>query len=112
MTHDATNWLLEIIRLGTRIVTMTEGLESAGYQSSEWPRIGVERYLISLGEAARAAMQQDPVLRERFSDLVKANDMRTFLTHAYFHVDDLVVWNAVIEELPRFLADSERSINL
>lgn len=105
MTRDATNWLLEILRLGNRILQMAEGMDFAEYQSSEWPRIGIERYLISLGEAARAAMHQDPGLSERFPDLVKANDLRNFLTHAYLHVDDLVVWNAVNEELPGLLED-------
>lgn len=111
MTRDATNWLLEILRLGKRILQMTEGMEFAGYRSSEWPRIGVERYLISLGEAARAAMHQDPGLRERFPELVRANDMRNFLTHAYLHVDDLVVWNTVTEELPALLDEIERYID-
>lgn len=111
MTRDATNWLLEILRLGNRILRMTEGMEFAEYQSSEWPRIGVERHLISLGEAARAAMHQDPALRTRLPELVKANDMRNFLTHAYLHVDDLVVWNAKTEELPRFLEEIQQVID-
>lgn len=108
MTHDATNWLHEILRLGRRILQMTEGFSFAGYQSSEWPRIGVERYLISLGEAARAAMNDDPGLRDHLPGLIKANDLRNFLTHAYLHIDDLIVWNTVEEELPRLLQDVER----
>ena len=105
MTQDATNWLHEVLRLGRRILELTHDLDFDEYHSTEWPRIGVERYMISLGDAARAALNDAPELRERFPDLVKAIDMRNFLTHAYLHIDDLVVWNAVTEELPRLLED-------
>jgi uncharacterized protein with HEPN domain len=110
MTHDATNWLHEVLRLGRRILEMTADVPFAEYQSAEWPRIGVERYMISLGEAARAAMRDDPELKERFPGLQKANDMRNFLTHAYLHIDDLVVWNTVMEELPHLLEELGRYI--
>lgn len=110
MTHDAINWLREIHRFGTRILEMVSSLDIATYSSSEYPRIGVERYLISLGEAARAAMRQDPTLKERIPALIDANDLRNILTHAYLRIDDRVVWNAVTVELPRLLDRIEREI--
>lgn len=105
MMHNATNWLHEILKLGDRVLEMTNGIDFSEYQLTEWPRIGVERYLISLGEAARAAMNDAPGLRQRIPELIKANDLRNFLTHAYLHIDDLVVWNVVEEELPRLLEE-------
>lgn len=103
MTRDKTNWLREVLRLGRRILEMVEGIEFQEYQSAEWPRIGVERYLISLGEASRAALNDDPDLQLRIPALVEANDMRNFLTHVYLRIDDFIVWNAVTQKLPELL---------
>jgi len=97
--------------LETRILKMVASLDPESYTSTEYPRIGVERYLICLGEAARVAMKQDSSLRERIPDLIDANDLRNVLTHAYLHVDDRVMWNAVAVELPRLLHKVEREID-
>ena len=55
-------------------------------------------------------MSQDPSLRSRVPDLIDANDLRNVLTHAYLHIDDRIVWNAVTVELPRLLDRIEREI--
>jgi uncharacterized protein with HEPN domain len=107
MTRDETNWLREVLRLGQRILKLIEGIDYETYHSTELPRIGVERYLISLGEAIRAALQANPELGTHIPDARNAIDLRNFLTHAYLHIDDLIVWNVLREELPRLLLDTE-----
>lgn len=111
MNQDAIEWLREIVRLGTRIREMVEAVDFSEYRTTEWPRIGVERYLISMGDAARGALKNEPALRERIPDLVNAIDLRNFLTHAYLHIDDLVVWSVAAEELAPLLEAVERVLN-
>lgn len=109
MTRDTINWLHDVLRLGGRILKLVEPLEFEEHRT-DFLRIGVERYLISIGDALRPALRQRPDLGDRVPDARNAIDLRNFRTHAYIHIDDLVVWNVVTTKLPRLLEDIERVI--
>jgi uncharacterized protein with HEPN domain len=60
MTRDTTNWLRDAYRFGTRVREMVEPIDYEQYHATEFPRIGVERYLIGIGDALRAALRHEP----------------------------------------------------
>lgn len=107
MTRETTNWLRDAWRAGNRVIQLAEPLDYEAYHSNEFPRIGIERYLITVGDALRAAMHHNPSLVDRLPDARNAIDLRNFLTHAYMHIDDMVVWNVIREHLPRLLEQIE-----
>lgn len=107
MNPDAIEWLHEVVRLGTRVREMVEPIDFAEYQTTEWPPIGVERYLISMGDAARGVLKVEPPLRERIPGLINAIELRNFLTHAYLHIDDRIVWNVATEKLAHLVETVE-----
>lgn len=107
MTRDPINWLRDALRFGRRILEPVEPLSYEEYRGTEIPRVGVERYLIAMGDALRPALHHDPALAASIPDARNAIDLRNFLTHAYMHIDDMVVWSVVTTELPRLIHDIE-----
>lgn len=105
--RDTTDWLLDALRSGRRAVELAAPLTYEQYHSTEFPRIGIERYLIIVGDALNPVLHHEPTLAEVIPDARAAIDLRNFLTHAYMHIDDLVVWNVLTEHMPRLLADIE-----
>jgi len=110
MTRDTTNWLRDAYRFGRRVLELVDPLDLEQYRSTEFPRIGVERYLIAIGDALRPALQHDPGLGARIPEARNAIDLRNFLTHAYMHIDDSVVWSACTTNLPNLLKDIDAVI--
>ena len=110
MTRQTTNWLRDAHQCGTRIIRLIEGLDFDQYHSTEFPRLGVERYLITLGEALRVALRNDPGLKTELPEARYAIDLRNFLTHAYMHIDDWVVWTTITTKLPTLLEDIDHLI--
>jgi uncharacterized protein with HEPN domain len=110
MTRDPINWLRDALRFARRVSELIEPLDYDTYHATEFPRIGVERYLIALGDALRPALHHDPSLGARIPDARNAIDLRNFLTHAYMHIDDLVVWNVATTKLPSLIQDLETVI--
>jgi uncharacterized protein with HEPN domain len=84
---------------------MVEPIDHEQYHATEFPRIGVERYLIGIGDALRAALRHEPELAGRIPDARNAIDLRNFLTHAYMYIDDKIVWNVATVRLADLLRD-------
>jgi len=110
MTRDTTNWLRDAHRFGTRVQELVAPLIYEEYHSTEFPRIGVERYLIGIGDALRAVFDHEPELEERIPDARNAIDLRNVLTHSYMYIDDRVIWNVATVELAGLLRDIESII--
>jgi uncharacterized protein with HEPN domain len=110
MTRDPINWLRDALRFARRVTELVEPLDFDTYHTTEFPRVGIERYLIALGDALRPSLHHDPALEDQVPDARNAIDLRNFLTHAYMHIDDLVVWNVATVELPRLIQDLEAVI--
>lgn len=60
--------------------------------------------IVVIGEAANKIMGIDPTIAQShphlWQQLRDAYDMRIVLTHEYFRVDPLIVWNTVQNALP------------
>ncbi|MFQ5874048.1 MAG: DUF86 domain-containing protein [Dehalococcoidia bacterium] len=71
--------------------------------------LAVTRALEVVGEAAR---QLPAALRQRYPEVPwsKAIGMRNILIHAYFGVDEEVLWRTVLEDLPPLREALERML--
>ena len=76
------------------------GVDAAAYASNPLVRSAVERQLTVLGEAARRALSDAPELREQAPDLVFAVALRNRLVHGYDVIDDRIVFDTVVKDLP------------
>jgi uncharacterized protein with HEPN domain len=101
-------------RVSGRIQHMLEAIKNA---RSDIGDIGKEQFvmdgktqraviesIIVIGEAANKVMGMDPTIAKSaphlWQQLRDAYDMRIVLTHEYFRVDPLIVWNTVQNHLP------------
>lgn len=92
-------------------------LEAAKNARSDIGDLGKEQFLtdgktqraviesiVVIGEAANKIMEMDPTIAKShpllWQQLRDAYDMRIVLTHEYFRVDPLIVWNTVHNHLP------------
>ena len=70
------------------------------FEGEELIQVWVLHHLEIIGEAARSmgrtAMEKHPEV-----PWVKMGDMRNYLSHEYFGVDESIVWNVVERELPK-----------
>jgi uncharacterized protein with HEPN domain len=92
----------DMIEACRRVMQYTEGLGRAQLVSGTMAHDAVLRNLEVLGEAAKnvpSAMRQrdDGIAWRRIAGL------RDVLAHAYFGIDDDIVWSVVAEEVPKLL---------
>ncbi|HTV00308.1 MAG TPA: DUF86 domain-containing protein [Luteitalea sp.] len=102
MSRDATPYVDDMIEASRRVLKYSDGLGRAQLVSGTMAHDAVLRNLEVLGEAAKnvpAAMRQmdDTIAWRRIAGL------RDVLAHAYFGIDDDIVWSVVAEELPSLL---------
>lgn len=72
--------------------------------------------IIIIGEAAKAVVQRDPALATELSDVEWSAlaRMRDRVTHQYWAVDDQIVWDTAVEDIPEvraILADALRRLS-
>jgi uncharacterized protein with HEPN domain len=70
------------------------------FEEDELVQVWILHHLEIIGEASRS-MGSKTVSRHPEVPWVKMGDMRNYLTHEYFGVDDNIVWNVVERELPK-----------
>jgi uncharacterized protein with HEPN domain len=105
---DASRWrdMRDAIILIEQFVA---GMDFAAYGSDAKTQSAVERQLLILSEAAKllaeAAETQCPN-----HDWRGLRGMGDVLRHAYHRVDDEVVWNTIITDLPRCVHASKRPL--
>jgi uncharacterized protein with HEPN domain len=102
VSRDATLYIDDMIEACRRVTQYTEGLGRAQLVSGTMAHDAVLRNLEVLGEAAKnvpAAMREmdDTIAWRRIAGL------RDVLAHAYFGIDDDIVWSVVVEEVPALL---------
>ncbi|MBI3577649.1 DUF86 domain-containing protein [Candidatus Gottesmanbacteria bacterium] len=77
------------------------------YISNTWDQAAVARNLEIIGEAAT---QLSVEFKEAHREIPwrKISDFRNILTHEYFAIDPLLVWEIIQKDLPRLKKDIER----
>jgi uncharacterized protein with HEPN domain len=70
----------------------------------------VERKLSIIGEAFVQLRAEDPITAEKFPDLRRIVGMRNRLVHGYDQLDLDVVWDTVVNHVPKLLKDVEAAL--
>ncbi len=95
--EDALNDALEAL---TNILDWTNGKDLDDFLSDTYMRSAVERQFEIVAEALSIASRQDETLRVRIPEIGEVIGMRNVIAHAYFKVDQGIVWSAVQSFLP------------
>ena len=100
MNDQLKKHLLDAIQAAQTVLEFIGDADSARYCADRLLRAGVERHLTVLGEAARRALEEAPELREQVPDLRFAVSLRNRLVHGYDAVDDEIVFDTALADLP------------
>lgn len=101
--------LLDVVNACTTIEEILVSRTFDDYRGDVVVRNAVERLLITVGEALRAAVRLEPALVEPIPDIRQIIDFRNLLVHGYQKLEDAVVWEIVHTDLPR-LASTVRTL--
>lgn len=93
--------LLEDIRMAAdRILGFTAHKSCEEYTSDDLLRSAVERQFEIIGEALNRLAKSDPDIVSRISQYRRIIAFRNVLIHGYNAIDDTVVWDIIIKDLP------------
>lgn len=81
----------------------------AEYENNSLLQDAVERNLITIGEAVNALLKRWPSLA--ISDARKIVNTRNKLTHGYDDIENVQVWNIIINSLPKLKREVESLIS-
>jgi len=92
------------------ILSVDEHLEGkrnfSEYKASKTKRRAVERELEIIGEAVNKLLKVNPDVEISFARMIV--DLRNKVIHAYDNVNDIVIWNVVVNHLPVLQAEVEQ----
>jgi uncharacterized protein with HEPN domain len=95
--------LYDMLRAGEELQEISAGKTLDDYLCTRLLQLGVERCLITLGEAATIILREDPEMIVVFPELPQIKGLRNRVVHDYDDIDDEVVWKSVTDFLPAFL---------
>jgi uncharacterized protein with HEPN domain len=93
--------LLEDIRQACEeILAFTNGKTFKDYKQDRLLRSGVERQFEIIGEALNRLVKTAPDVADQVSHYKRIISFRNILIHGYDLVEDAVVWDVVVKDLP------------
>ena len=99
--------LEDIQRAAERIAEYIAGRELEDYIKDSMVRSAVERQFEIIGEALNRLSKLDPDTTGRISEWRRIISFRNALSHGYDLVDDQVVWDAIMNKLPKLRSKVE-----
>ena len=102
VSRDVTLYLDDMIEACRRVVAYAAGLDRKGLSPGTMVHDAILRNLEILGEAAKSV---PPSTRELDAEIAwrRVAGLRDILAHAYFGIDEEIVWNVVSIEVPALL---------
>jgi len=95
------------------IVSINEHLEDkrvfAEYKSNKTKRRAVERELEIIGEAVSKLLKITPTITISYARQIV--DLRNKVIHAYDNVNDVVIWNVIMNHIPQLKQEAEQLLN-
>lgn len=102
MSRDVTLYLEDMIEACRRVVRYAEGLDRDGLVAGTIAYDAILRNLEILGEAAKG-VPEEARAADREIAWRRIAGLRDVLAHAYFGVDQDIVWSVVSAEVPALL---------
>jgi len=86
------------------------GMSENDYKKDEKTQASVERYLEILGEASNKLPEEFYLLHEHIQ-WHRIISLRNRIIHAYFDVNNSIVWNVITQFLPGLKNDLQKLLN-
>jgi uncharacterized protein with HEPN domain len=104
MERQRAKRLREALAAASLIHTMIQHQTLDGYLADEWFRAAVERKLEIIGEALNSVRRMDPEVDQRLPTIHEWPALRNVLSHVYFQIDHVVIWETATREVPELIA--------
>jgi len=111
MQRQTAKRLLDALNAARKAVRFVRDHSFEDFLADEVLRAGVERQLLTIGEALNAARRQDPEIESRVPALHEWVGLRNRIIHVYDDVDDDIIWTVVLTEVPELIADLEDAMH-
>lgn len=110
MSRDEIMYLQDIAQSCEKILRFTAGLTQSDLMQDEKAYDAVVRNLEIIGEAAKHISED---LRRQLPDIEwrKAAGLRDMLAHAYFGIDDDILWDVVQNKVPQLAKATKTFLN-
>lgn len=105
MSRTNREWLQSIAESAQYIAAFTAGISFAGYTQDRKTQAAVERHFIVIGEALSQLERQDPAIAAGIARRREIIGMRIVLPHRFYADNSQIVWDAIINDLPRLRAE-------
>lgn len=111
MSRSIRLYLEHILTAGAKIRRYTQGMSFEAFQSDERTYDAVLRNLQMIGEAVKNITQE---IRLKYPEIEwrKIAGLRDILAHAYFSIEDEIVWDIVETKIPPLLTVVERILEV
>ena len=90
------------------VLRFAAGKSFEDYRADELLRSGIERQMITIGEARRAALSLDSSLAHHFPDASQIIAFRNRVVHGYFDISNVTVWDIISNDLPAVIETLDR----
>ncbi len=100
--------LLDAFQAASHIRSFTVGRSFEDYLTDVYLRSAVERQLEIVGEALNKARLDDAATPDAIGRLNEWIGLRNRIAHAYDRLDHQIVWDTIVEDVPKLLHDIAR----
>ena len=100
MYHDIIQSVMDAVDACRALQEFTTGQTLESYRADRLRRLAVERLFEILGEAMNRVDEADPLFREYLPEMGKIIGTRNRIAHGYDRVEDMVIWDAVVTNIP------------
>lgn len=104
--------LRDALQAARLIAANTEALTRVEYESDPWQQSAVERQFEIIGEAFNTVRRLDPDIDTRIPDIHDWVSMRHFIAHVYDKVDNDVVWDTIVFDIPLLIGLLEEIVEI
>ncbi len=108
MRRDYDLYISDIQTCCKKIIRFTENIDENEFFKNELIYDAVRSNLITIGEASKNLPEN---IRNKFQDVEwkKICGLRDILTHAYFGIDNAILWDVVHSKIPSLLESLNNS---